>query len=111
MHLELMPVYSLVPGYIAAKMVSVGDSFRRSVHVYCLVAQEGQKIVQYPLSKKQHDQHQSLVALTLQRCVLFFCHRDEKVRGYIHGFLGYIAHKAVFLVRHCHIYLHVRIEF
>lgn len=65
MPLELILVYSLVLAYIAAKMVSVCDSFRYSVHVYCLVAQEGQKTVQYLPSKKQHDQHQSLVAPTL----------------------------------------------
>ena len=106
-----MPVYSSILACIVAKMVCACDSFHPFPHGICLAAQEGQKIVQYPLSKKQHDQHQSLVALILQRCVLFFCHRDEKVREYIHGFLGYIAHKAVFLVRHCHIYLHVRIEF
>lgn len=64
MPLELMPVYSLVLAYIAAKMVSACDSFRYFAHVYCLVAQEGQKIVQYLPSKKPHDQRQSLVAPT-----------------------------------------------
>lgn len=65
MPLELMLVYSLVLAYIAAKMVSACDSFRYLVRVHCLVAQEGQKIVQCLPLKKQHGQHQSLVAPTL----------------------------------------------